>query len=572
MADEPRPALGQRPAGPNGQSPRTDLDELRELLLQSDRRELEELRRKLSKVDLQPGRLAEMLPEAVLRSAREGPRLTEALLPPVEDALHTSVQRNPRRLVNAIFPVIGPAIRKSISESLRTLVDSLNQTLEHSLSLRSWKWRVEAARSGQSFAEIVLLKTLKYVFEHAFLIHRESGLLLVHASRVAAPQVDRDAMSAMLRAIQDFVRDSLPVTTDDSLEEFRVGDVNVWAEIGDDLVLAVVIRGTAPRKLRSLLQDALAKVQGSMADEIEAFDGQVEPFLTCRSDLDEFMAAAQPAPSGRRGRRTSLVTAVVLLAPLLLVTGFVVHRFLGDREFARYVRALEAEPGVVVVQQGRAGGSYHLTLLRDELAISPDEVQKAVGWSGKDLVQKEHLFQSADPALVPRRAQRVLQPPAGVDLRFDGGVLHLSGLAPASWIGDALRKAAGLPGVQAVAHDGLHASEIREYEQLCSELVRLQFAFPGHRARDADAESRLIDRVADHLRRIDALGQPLGRAPQVVLVENRVDLHQAERLLGALRERGLGHLNLRSSLEPDPDPTSEPAVSLRLIQAPGAQR
>ena len=44
-------------------------------------------------------------------------------------------------LVDALFPVMGPAIRKAISEALSGMVQSMNRTLEHSISVQGLKWR-----------------------------------------------------------------------------------------------------------------------------------------------------------------------------------------------------------------------------------------------------------------------------------------------------------------------------------------------------------------------------------------------------------------------------------------------
>ena len=43
--------------------------------------------------------------------------------------------RNPRPLADALFPIIGPAIRKAIATTLSGMLESLNTTLEHSLSM-----------------------------------------------------------------------------------------------------------------------------------------------------------------------------------------------------------------------------------------------------------------------------------------------------------------------------------------------------------------------------------------------------------------------------------------------------
>ncbi len=111
---------------------------------------------------------------------KDDPQMTRALAPTVEEALTASVRRNPRPLADALFPIFGPAIRKAIAASLSSMLESLNQTIEHSLSWRALQWRITALRTGKPFAEIVLLNTLVYRVEQVFLIDRESGLLLQH--------------------------------------------------------------------------------------------------------------------------------------------------------------------------------------------------------------------------------------------------------------------------------------------------------------------------------------------------------------------------------------------------------
>ena len=124
-----------------------ELAELRELLLGPERRRLKELEQRLDAVGMSGDELAELLPEAIaLRSGRDR-QLARALAPTIEGAIGESVRRNPREIASAIFPVLGPAIRKAIAETLAGLVASINSTIEHSLSPRGLRWRVEAWRS-----------------------------------------------------------------------------------------------------------------------------------------------------------------------------------------------------------------------------------------------------------------------------------------------------------------------------------------------------------------------------------------------------------------------------------------
>jgi len=141
---------------------------------------------------------------------------------------------------------MGPAIRKAISSALSGMIESFNQTLSYSVSVRGLRWRLEALRTGKSFAEVVLMHTLLYRVEQVFLIHKKTGLLLQHVSAVPGAVQDADMVSGMLTAIQDFVHDSFSSRRSDELETLQVGDLTVWIEQGPLAILAGVIRGNAP--------------------------------------------------------------------------------------------------------------------------------------------------------------------------------------------------------------------------------------------------------------------------------------------------------------------------------------
>src|SRR4029453_14302380 len=187
---------------------------------------------------------------AAVELGSKDPHLKRALAPTIEETIYDLVRRNPRPLADALFPIIGPAIRKAVATTLSGMLESLNTTLEHSLSWRSLQWRLDARRTGRSFAEIVLLNTLVYRVEQVFLIHRPSGLLLQHLMAPGAPAQDPDLVSAMLTAIRDFVGDSFKVREDEGLQTLKVGELSVWVEKGPHRVVAVVVRGTAPPALR----------------------------------------------------------------------------------------------------------------------------------------------------------------------------------------------------------------------------------------------------------------------------------------------------------------------------------
>src|SRR5262245_3548821 len=192
---------------PTPQTSATELlDELRHLILGLEQAQLRQLQERLDNLRVRPEDVSQVLPEAVLHCAYQDNQLTNALMPIVEEAIQSSVRRNPRILVEALFPLIGPAIRRAVAHRFRSMIASFSQALAVSVSLRGLKWRLEALWTGRPFAEVVLLHTLRYRVEQVFLIHRQTGLMLEHRTAGSVPGLDAEMISAMLTAVQDFVR------------------------------------------------------------------------------------------------------------------------------------------------------------------------------------------------------------------------------------------------------------------------------------------------------------------------------------------------------------------------------
>src|SRR6476646_5694967 len=129
-----------------GHGPDDSFDELRTLLVGPEQRELRDLREYIHDPAAQTREVSRVLPDAIaLRSDDE--QLTRALAPTVEEAITSSVRRDPRPLADALFPVIGPAIRKAIAHTLAGMIESLNRTLEQSVSFR------RSTGGGRRFAQ-----------------------------------------------------------------------------------------------------------------------------------------------------------------------------------------------------------------------------------------------------------------------------------------------------------------------------------------------------------------------------------------------------------------------------------
>jgi hypothetical protein len=105
-----------------------DITSLRALIVGPEQRRLAALQARMDDREGRAADLAEVLPRVLLQHAQD-PHFTTALTPPIEKAITTSVQRNPKPLADALFPVMGPAIRKAVSAGLASMVESINRTL-----------------------------------------------------------------------------------------------------------------------------------------------------------------------------------------------------------------------------------------------------------------------------------------------------------------------------------------------------------------------------------------------------------------------------------------------------------
>ena len=377
--------------------------------------------------------LAELLPEAIaLRSGRDR-QLARALAPTVEGAISESVRRNPREIASAIFPVLGPAIRKAIAETLAGLVASINRTLEHSLSPRGLRWRLEAWRTGVPYAQIVLKHALIYRVEQVFLIHAETGLLLAHAWTPELKASDPDLISGMLTAIRDFVGDSFARERDaGGLRRFSVGELTVMVEQGPRAVLAAVVRGQAPDSLLERLQDTLETVHLQFAGALADFDGDAAAFEPARPLLEECLTTvvATDQTSERRGRMAWLPWAIAGAAARRGCSAASAIR--SHRRWTRAVSALESQPGIVLTRAERGGGRWRFAGLRDPLARDPAAVLAGVAVDSPDVEQRWEPYLSLQPEMVLARARRSLAPPASVALALASDTLRLRGLGAAS--------------------------------------------------------------------------------------------------------------------------------------------
>lgn len=463
----------KQPPQPAANDEASALATLKTLLVGSELNSIERLEEETRDPEVQQQRVADSLPTSIGKAYRESPEeLTRSLELPVSECIEGSVERNPTFFAEILYPVMGPAIRRSITQALRELVQHINQSLEHSLTIKGLKWRIEAARSGIPFAEIVLRHTLRYRVEEAFLIQSGSGLLIQHIGKDPAHATDGDAVSAMLTAIRDFAHDTLDAEDENSrLETIDVGDHTLWLIHGPKAYLACAIRGVPPVGLRDELAGVLENIHRRLPGLLENFDGDPTMAAPTIPLLDPCLRSETAEPSGKR-------FPWPLLLVLLLVAGLVAwwgygqwetkaatdeHRALQTATAAK----LSTMPGIVLTDWRISDRRLHLQGLHDPLSPPPESVLAQNGLAPSDYKLSFQPFQSSDPAAALARARQRLAPPDGVTLELAAdGTLSAGGFATRDWITRAALLATTVPGVAGYDDSRLDDMDDRVRRQL----------------------------------------------------------------------------------------------------------
>ena len=431
-----------------------DLVRLQRLLWGGESESIEALRQRVEDPERRAEDVASVLPTAIRDSHKAGPGLGDALQTPFEGGLFRVIRERPERVSEALFPVMGPAIRRAIAEALKGLAQQISHTLDTSLTPKGLRWRMEARRAGVPLGEYVLRKTLKYRVEQAFLINRVNGLLVSHAQLPQVRGVDEDAVSGMFTAIQDFIRDAFSAQGEEgALQTADLGDVTLWAVRGPFSHLVVVIRGVAPRRIRDDLAAILESINLQFADELRDFDGDSSPLNRLHAEVERCLLLQDLSPTeGRETRRRVPWIGLLTLLFALVVGWWLWSSYQRNAALDIYRDRLKAAPGYAATNVTTRQGSLWVTGLRDPLAAPLAQVLRLPAGQANGEFSP---YLSLEPELVLRRAEARLRPPSSVELRYEGGLLAVTGSASGEWIAALEASAMAVPGVEILDAKGL---------------------------------------------------------------------------------------------------------------------
>ena len=500
------------------------LDRLKELLLKSEKEQIQIIETRLDDPMIRAKEISQSLPEAISLSVLDNNRLSRVIQPVIDDSIRASVKKNPKALADAIFPALGPGLRKAISSIIMGMIQSLNQMLNHSFSIQGMKWRFEAFRTRKQFAEVILLHTLIYQVEQIFLIHGESGIVLEHVVAKDAIIQDPDLVSAMLTAIQDFVKDSFD--TRDDLDTLRMGsDKSVWIEKGEHALIATVIRGTPPLDMRINYRELIEEIHIKSGSALEKFDGDPLPFSIFREQLKDGLQFQEK----KDHKRISPVLLCVFLVLLSLAGIWGFNLFKADQVWHHYLDRLDVQKGLIVLSSQKKDGQYIISGLRDPMAIDPLSLLQGEEKNRISIESRWQIFYSLDPQFVFNRAEQILKPPESIGLELSGNILIAKGQASRNWIDNFRKTAPTIPGINGYVDEKIQIIAMEELETAIKELMAIRVYFKNNSTSLVKGQENVLDQIYQTIQNIYKL-QSKFKSPVQIIILGRTDSSGNEKL------------------------------------------
>lgn len=355
--------------------------------------QLKKLQRALKYENLNAEIVSEVLPQSISMRNRVDSMLPISLVDSTEEAIKYSVKNDSEVLSSALSPILGPMIAKSVSTLFQEFIESINNTIEKSVSFQGLRWKLEAKKTGKSYAEILFMHTLLYRVEHVFLIHKKTGLLINEVKSSESTIVDSDMVTSMLIAIKDFVNESLKISKEKDVDALEVGEYNIWLESTSALTLACVIKGNPNIELRKKMRETISIIHYKYDIELDNFNGNMDPFTSSSTYLETCLLSENKSFK----KKKFPIFAVIFIFLFLSLGGYLASiPIMQSLRFTKFINALDAINGIRVTRIVNKNFKKHIYGIRINQSENLEELQEKYLLDNSEIVYHWESFTGAD--------------------------------------------------------------------------------------------------------------------------------------------------------------------------------
>lgn len=128
-----------------------------------------------------------------------------------------------------------------------------------------------------------------YALENVFLIHND-GRLIAHVTKEENTTIDKDVVSAMFTAVQEFVKDSFQ-QGEVGLKKLEIGDKSILIEKGRSVYIAMIYKGWPPKDVFETLTMLMRDIEERYKGRIERWNGMMKSLKGVEQMLQAYMSA-----------------------------------------------------------------------------------------------------------------------------------------------------------------------------------------------------------------------------------------------------------------------------------------
>lgn len=271
-AEDPS-AQRETPDGPDDAE--AALSALQEILLGTERTQMERLAGDV---------------ENLRRQVGDKDALARAVAPILGDAIKRQIQDSREEIIDALYPVIGQIVMRAVTEAIRDLARSIDEKLREATDFQRIGLRLRSLFTGVPAHQLALRQGLPFAVQEIYLLHRDSGLLIWHATASGKGAPDSDLIGSMLTAIREFAEQALG-SGGENLHQMGFGQRELVMEFARYCYVAALVDGIVPADFRRQLQERLYTFEKNNPAQLRTYDGDASAWRdAARQEFEPFLS------------------------------------------------------------------------------------------------------------------------------------------------------------------------------------------------------------------------------------------------------------------------------------------
>lgn len=226
------------------------LKQLRSILLQADRNEVETIKKTLDTPEQLEEKMRPIMDKHMVYLRNN---FKNEFGGTVNTIVESKLEQSREQLMDVIYPILGQMISKYINLQFQALKDKIDSQLKHAFSSKGLFRLFKARLLGVDSSAMILQDTDKPIIHQIFIVTQHSGLL---AGEYAQTEIiDQDMIVGMLTAIKAFAKDAL--SQKDDLDAINYDNYKIILQNFHQYYVAVVLSGSLSIEEKNVLSSEI---------------------------------------------------------------------------------------------------------------------------------------------------------------------------------------------------------------------------------------------------------------------------------------------------------------------------